>query len=79
MISFYSISNRLDCVLRLDPILERKYGSVFMLYAILLFTVINGILYVLIYKLLSLYLSSCHLIIVFGKESSTCQQQASLE
>ena len=50
-----------------------------MLYAILLFTVINGILYVLIYKLLFLYLSSCHLIIVFGKENSTCQQQVSLE
>ncbi|KAM7458473.1 hypothetical protein BLSTO_00770 [Blastocystis sp. subtype 1] len=33
--------------------LERKYGSVFMLYLILLFTVINGILYVLIFYLLS--------------------------
>lgn len=50
-----------------------------MLYAILLFTVINGILYVLIYKLLSLYMSSCHLIVVFGKENSTYQQQVFLE
>ena len=40
---------------RVDRTLERKYGSVFMLYLIFLFTVINGILYVLIFYLLSLY------------------------
>lgn len=37
-----------------DRTLERKYGSVFMLYLILLFTVVNGLLYVGIFYLLSL-------------------------
>ena len=45
----------------LDMFLERKNGSVFVLYAIILFTVVNGLLYVGIYKLLAQYSIILHL------------------
>lgn len=41
--------------------LERKNGSVFVLYAVILFTVVNGLLYVGIYKLLAQYSIILHL------------------
>lgn len=56
LLSFNSISHTAYSVQHVDRTLERKYGSVFMLYLIFLFTVVNGLLYVLIFYLLSLYL-----------------------
>ena len=63
-----------------DSSLERRHGSIFMFYAILLFTVLNGLLYVAIFKLLAWFSWFFALILGFSiRRSTTHRQPASLE
>ncbi|KAK8827488.1 hypothetical protein WA538_003448, partial [Blastocystis sp. DL] len=57
LLSFFSINSSL----------ERRHGSIFMFYTILLFVILNGILYVAIYKLIAwLFIPSANYVMAAG-------------
>lgn len=58
-----------------DSSLERRHGSIFMFYAILLFTILNGLLYVAIFRLLAWFSWFFALILGFSIRHSTTRLQ----